>query len=260
MGAPLRISRFGAVAEIRLDRPEIGNVIDVAMAEALLEAAQALAEDASVGCLILTGAGPMFCAGGDVRAFAAAPDPGALIDEITSPLHRAIVLLAEMNKPLVTAINGAAAGAGLGLALLGDVAIAARSAKFAVAYGALGLTPDAGTSWLLPRLVGLRQAQLLTLSGARIDAAEAERIGLVTRVVDDDQLRQEAEATAERLSLLSGAALRRTRALLHASHSNDLATHLEQEARAIATSARERDGREGVAAFLAKRKPRFGRR
>ena len=170
MSQPLRVERLDRIATITLDRPDNGNAIDVGMAVALLEAALECADDRDVRCVILTGAGEMFCAGGDVKAFSLSDDVGALIERITAPLHKAIARFARMDKPLITAINGAAAGAGFGLALLGDVAIAARSAKFAVAYGALGVSPDAGTSWLLPRLVGLRQAQRLALSAERIDA------------------------------------------------------------------------------------------
>lgn len=258
MACPLLLERSGCVATITLNRPETGNAIDVAMATGLLKAALQCAANKAVRCVILTGAGSMFCAGGDIKAFAEADDAATIIERITAPLHMAIARLARMDKPLVTAINGAAAGAGFGLALLGDVALAARSAKFAVAYGALGVTPDAGTSWLLPRLVGLRQAQRLALSGERIDAGEAERIGLISRVVDDEALGPEAMATAQKLAQQSGSALRQTRALLHASYSNGFESQLEREAEAISSAARGVDGREGIAAFIAKRKPSFG--
>ena len=163
----------GVIATIRLHRPDAGNAIDVALAEALLAAVEKCGADAAVRSVILTGAGRMFCAGGDVQAFAAAGDAvGALIGRITSPLHRAIGQLAALSKSIVTAVNGAAAGAGLGLAMLGDVAIAGRSAKFAAGYVELGFTPDAGVSWLLPRLVGLREAQRLLFEGKRINADE----------------------------------------------------------------------------------------
>jgi len=126
MAAPLQLRRSGSIATITLDRPETGNAIDVPMAEALLQAALECASDLAVRCVVLTGAGPMFCAGGDIKGFAQADDVGALIERITASLHMAIARLARMDKPLVTAINGAAAGAGFGLALLGDVALAAR--------------------------------------------------------------------------------------------------------------------------------------
>lgn len=255
---PLQIERVGALALLTLNRPKSGNAIDVALAQAVLDAALQCAADPSIRCVILTGAGSMFCAGGDIKAFGEADDPGTLIESITAPLHAAIARLMRMEKPLITAVNGAAAGAGFGLALLGDVALAARSAKFAVAYGALGVSPDAGTSWLLPRLVGFRQAQRLALAGERIDAIEAERIGLISRVVDDGSLLDEAKAVGERLCDGSGTATKRTRQLLLASYGASLEAQLEREAESIASAAREPDGREGIAAFLAKRPPVFG--
>ena len=259
MGDPVRLERSGAVATLTLDRPQAGNAIDVAMADALLDRALTVESDVAVRCVVLTGAGGLFCAGGDVRAFAeAGPAAGALTRRLTAPLHAAIARFARMDKPLVTAVNGAAAGAGLGLAVLGDVCLAARSAKFAAAYGGLGLSPDAGASWLVPRLVGLRQAQRLLLAGERIDAQEAERIGLVTRTVDDDALADEARAAAERLATVSMTAFRRTRELLHESFGSGLETQLEREAQAIARCAAGPDGLEGVAAFAARRPPCFG--
>lgn len=256
--SPLRLERCGTTAVLTLDRPEAGNAIDVPMAQALLDAAFLCSSDKSIRCVILTGSGAMFCAGGDIKAFGNADDPGSLIESITAPLHAAIARLMRMEKPIVTAINGAAAGAGFGLALLGDVAIAGRSAQFAVAYGALGVSPDAGTSWLLPRLVGLRQAQRLALQGERIDAEEAERIGLISRIVADERLLDEAMKLADKLARNSGSAIRRTRQLLLNSYGTPLEAQLEREAESIASAAREPDGREGISAFLAKRRPTFG--
>lgn len=258
MTAPIRIDRVGAVATLTLDRPEAGNAIDIPMADVFLAAVLECDADPDIRCVVLTGAGTMFCAGGDVKAFAAAGDATpALIKRLTAPLHAGVARLARMDKPLVTAINGAAAGAGFGLAILGDVALAARSAKFAIAYGALGLSPDAGTTWLLPRLVGLRQAQRLALEGERIDAIEAERIGLISRAVDDDALADETRRVAEKLAGGSMGAIRRTRELLHASFGAGLETHLENEAQSIARSSAAPEGREGVAAFVEKRRPDF---
>lgn len=258
MTGPLRLARDGAVATLTLNRPERGNAIDVAMAEALLAAVIEVANDAAVRAVVLTGTGAMFCAGGDVGAFVTAGNATpALIHRITAPLHAAIAKLAHMDKPLVTAINGAAAGAGLGLAILGDVAIAARSAKFAAAYDALGLTPDAGITWLLPRLVGLRQAQRLVLTGDRIDAAEALRIGLVGDLVDDEALAPRVHAAAARLADLSGPALRASRELLRDAFAAGFEAHLEREAQGIATAAGHRHGQEGIAAFATKRRPLF---
>lgn len=258
MGGPLRLERGGAIATITLHRPHAGNAIDVAMADALLAAALECDADEAVRCVVLTGSGTKFCTGGDVLGFQQAGDGApALIERLTAPLHMAIGRMSRMNKPLITAINGAAAGAGFGLAIMGDVALAARSAKFAVAYGALGLSPDAATTWLLPRLVGLRQAQRLALAGETIDAPEALRIGLISEIVEDEDLTDAAMQSAEALAARSMGAIKRTRALLLSSFAQGLETHLEREAEAIASAARDSDGREGIAAFVERRKPRF---
>lgn len=258
MSDAIRIEIRDRVAVLTLARPENGNAIDQDMADALLRAALICESDDAVRALLLTGDGAAFCVGGDVKAFAAAgSDMPALVRRLTASLHMAVARLARMDKPLVTAVNGAAAGAGFGLAILGDVALAARSAKFAMAYGALGLTPDAGATWLLPRLVGFRQAQRLALCNERIDAAEAERIGLITHAVDDAALATEAFALARTLAQGPRRAFARTRELLNQSLSNGLETQLELEAQAIARAAGLPEGQAGVAAFAARRKPAF---
>ncbi|MFV3126873.1 enoyl-CoA hydratase/isomerase family protein [Niveispirillum sp. KHB5.9] len=254
----LDLKRTDAIATITLARPDRGNAINIELADALLAAVTACEADASVRAIVLTGAGALFCAGGDIDAFAQAGEeaPG-LMRRLTGPVHAAQVRLARMRKPLVTAINGAAAGAGLGLAVMGDVAFAAASATFIGAYGAVGLSPDVGASWWLPRLVGLRQAQRLLLLGERIDAVEAERIGLVTRVVPDAQLMEAAMAVAGCLAHGSPTAFQRTRALLLDAPLADLETHLDLEVRALTACAAGPDAVEGIAAFREKRRPCF---
>lgn len=260
MTEAVHVEVLGRVAVLTLSRPESGNAIDLNMADSLRQAVLACAADDAVRAVLLTGQGRAFCVGGDVKAFAAAgAAASALVDTLTASLHTAIARLASMDKPLVTAINGAAAGAGFGLAILGDVALAARSAKFAMAYGAIGLTPDGGATWLLPRLVGLRQAQRLALTGERIDAQEAERIGLISAVVDDATLKDEALALARSLAEGPRQAFAHTRALLHQSLSNGLETQLEREARDIAKAIAGSEGQEGIAAFVARRRADFSR-
>jgi 2-(1,2-epoxy-1,2-dihydrophenyl)acetyl-CoA isomerase len=254
----LLIERRGSVAVLTLNRPDVGNAIDVQLARALMEAAIACDDDEAIRCVVLTGNGRLFCAGGDVGAFAAAGDgAGALIAEITAYLHVAIARLARMGKPLVTAINGPAAGAGFSLAILGDVALSARSAHFTLAYTAIGLTPDGGSTWLLPRLVGLRRAQELVLTNRRVSAADAATLGLVTRVVDDEMLATDALALANDLASSATSAIGQARRLLLASFESSLETQMELESRSIASAARSPHGREGIRAFLAKRKPDF---
>jgi 2-(1,2-epoxy-1,2-dihydrophenyl)acetyl-CoA isomerase len=253
---PLRLEKSGGVATITLTRPNAGNTINVPMATALMEAALDVDEDDAVRVVVLTSEGKLFCGGGDVHSFASAGDTAsAVIKAITGPLHVGIARLARMNKPLVTLINGPAAGAGLSLAVLGDVALAVPNAHFTLAYTAIGLTPDGGASWLLPRLVGLRRAQELVLTNRRLSAEEAAQWGLITRVVDD--LHEEGEALAAQLANGATAALGGARRLLLGSFETSLETQMEHEARSISDHARMEDGREGIAAFLAKRAPNF---
>ena len=257
MNQPLHIERRGAALWLTLNRPEAGNTINVALAEALGAAVADSAGDASVRVVVITGAGALFCGGGDIRAFVAGASPAEAIDAITSRLHPAIEAFAALPKPIITLVNGPAAGAGLGLALLGDIVLAARSAHFTSAYTAIGLTPDGGTSWLLPRLIGLRRAEEMVLTNRRVSAEEAERIGLITRVVDDDQLEQAGSEMAELLGASAVAALGKARHLLSTSLARSLTDHLALEAQTIAASAATAEGREGVASFLEKRKPKY---
>lgn len=255
----LIVERRAAVATLTLNRPDVGNAIDLPFARTLLEAAIAVDADPSVRCVVLTGRGRMFCAGGDVGAFAAAGERApAIVKEITACMHAAIATLARMRKPLVTAINGPAAGAGFSLAMLGDIALAADSAHFTLAYTALGLTPDCGATWLLPRLVGLRRAQELVLTNRRVAASDAVALGLITRAVDAGSLTSETQAVSDALASQATSALGLARRLLLESFESGLETHMERESRAIAESIGTPDGREGVRAFLAKRKPVFG--
>jgi 2-(1,2-epoxy-1,2-dihydrophenyl)acetyl-CoA isomerase len=257
--APLLFERDGAIARLTLNRPTAGNAIDMELGRALMAAAIACDEDAGIRCVVLTGAGRLFCAGGDIGAFSqAGAGLPALLKELTGYLHMAVSRLARMGKPLICAVNGPAAGAGLSLAVLGDMVLAARSAHFTVAYTGIGLTPDGGSSWLLPRLVGHRRAQELMLTNRRVASQEAADIGLVTRMVEDADLAAETSALAQQLCVGATQALGRTRGLLLSGLTATLETQMEAEARAIADSARGPEGHEGVAAFIQKRKPDFG--
>jgi 2-(1,2-epoxy-1,2-dihydrophenyl)acetyl-CoA isomerase len=256
----LLFERRGAIAFLTMNRPTVGNAIDLSLAHALLDASINCDEDDAIRCVVLGGAGRLFCVGGDVSEFAQAGTAVAShLRRLTDQVHIAITRLLHMQKPLVTAINGPAAGAGVSLAILGDFAIAARSAHFSLAYTALGLTPDAGATWLLPRLVGLRRAQELILSPRRSTAEEAASMGLITRAVEDTDLTDEVEALAGQLASSATPALGRSRALLLSSFHQSLEAQLGSEARAIIESSQTREGREGIAAFLAKRKPEFSR-
>lgn len=258
MAESVLLERDGGVARIVLNRPEIGNALDLAMARALMEAVIACDEDPSVRCVLLTGAGRMFCAGGDVASFAQAGEQlPSLLKEITVYLHAAVARLARMDKPVVTAINGPAAGAGIGLALIGDIALADPRAHFTLAYTGIGLSPDGGATWLLPRLIGLRRAQELCLRNRRVGAEEAEAIGMITRMVAEGALLDEANALAQELAASATSALGITRRLLLDSATTPLETQLDAESRGIAAMGGTTEGKEGIAAFLEKRTPDF---
>ncbi|MDR7154148.1 2-(1,2-epoxy-1,2-dihydrophenyl)acetyl-CoA isomerase [Sphingobium xenophagum] len=243
---------------ITLDRPEAGNAITLPLARALLAAAIRCQTDTAIRCIVLTGNGRLFCAGGDVQLLAGAGDKRSeVLSELIATFHAAVARLARAPKPLVTLVNGPAAGAGFSLGMLGDVVIGARSAHFTAAYGAIGLTPDGGLSWLLPRLVGLRKAQEIILANRRIKAEEAEAIGLVTRIVDDEALADEGLRVATALADAPMAALAASRALLADSFETGLETQLDRELRSMAAAGAGRESEEGLSALLAKRPANF---
>jgi 2-(1,2-epoxy-1,2-dihydrophenyl)acetyl-CoA isomerase len=256
----LLVERDGAVLRLTLNRPTVGNALDIPLARAFMEAVIAADEDDAVRCVLIAANGRLFCAGGDVAAFSNAGDKlPAFLKEITAYLHAAIARLTTMDKPVVVAVNGAAAGAGIGVALVGDIVIAGTSAQFALAYTGIGLSPDGATTWLLPRLVGLRKAQDLALTNRRVKSDEAERIGLVTRVVPDEALAEEALGVARQLAAGSPPALGATRRLLRESFGNTIETQMDLESRSIAALSRTAEGKEGIAAFVEKRPPNFSR-
>ena len=248
----------GSVATIVLDRPDVGNALTIPMARELMETAIRCERDEAIRCVVVTGRGRFFCTGGDIQAFGSAGDSlPDFLREITTYLHAAISALMRMNKPLVCAVNGPVAGGGIGLAIAGDVVLADPSANFTLAYTAIGMAPDGGSSWLLPRLIGLRRAQDLCLTNRRVGAAEAAEIGLVTRIVEEGQLETEVQTTAGQLAKSATTALGAARRLLLESFSNSIESQMELESRTIAAQGASAEGREGVAAFIAKRKPRF---
>jgi 2-(1,2-epoxy-1,2-dihydrophenyl)acetyl-CoA isomerase len=255
---PILFETTDAVARIVLNRPEVGNAIDLAMARALHDAAIRCQADPAIRCVVLTGAGRLFCAGGDVTAMRSqGGQPDALLSTMAGTLHMAMARFARMDKPLLVLVNGPAAGAGFSLALSGDVVLSARSAHFTAAYGAIGLTPDGGMSWLLPRLVGLRKAQEIILTNRRVAADEAAAIGLVTRTIDDDALAAQGAAMAAQLANAAVRAVGSARALLRDSFETPLETQMEREVDAISRAGLSPEHAEGLAAFLERRAPRF---
>jgi 2-(1,2-epoxy-1,2-dihydrophenyl)acetyl-CoA isomerase len=247
---PLRIERNGAVAVLTMNRPDVGNAIDVPLAKALLEAALACDANDSIRSVILTGAGCMFCAGNDREGFARGGNAAPVLRrELTTFLHMAIARFVRMDKPLITAITGAATGAGFGLGILGDIALAARSSHLSVADHTIGRSPDAGTTWLLPRLIGLRRAQDLALTERHVGPEEAVNMGLVTRVCEDDALLEEALRVAKEVTKSTVRGHGRMRELLMTSFEHGLESQMEREAR----TSIDLEGREGLPAFLDRR-------
>lgn len=254
MNDPVLLDVQDGVATLCLNRPHLGNAIDLPMARALLKVAIECDQNAAIKSVVLTGSGKLFCAGGDLDAFVAAGNGIAgFLSELAGTLHLAISRLMRMQKPIVVLVNGPAAGAGMSLSLVGDIVLADASASFTPAYGAIGLSPDGGLSWLLPRLVGLRRAQEIILLNQRVLAEQAQACGLITRVVGDGQLPAEGAELAHRLARMNVPALGRVRQLLLEAHGTPLEAQLEHEARSISALAADDYVREKVAAFVMQR-------
>lgn len=255
---PLVLStQTGAVRTLTLNRPAALNSFTVAMHRELRAALDAAAADAGVRCVVLTGAGRGFCAGQDLNDAEGGFDAGEVIERLYKPL---VLRIASMPVPVIAMVNGVAAGAGANIALGCDLVVAARSASFIQAFAKIALIPDAGGTWLLPRLVGRAKALGLAMTGDKLPAEEAERIGMIWAVVDDAALAEHTMALAQRLAALSAKALATMRSAIHDAATLDLAAALSNEARVQGELARGADFREGVAAFLGKRAAKFNDR
>lgn len=252
----LRVEVEGPVATLTIDRPESLNALTVPVKVALREALEALAADRTVRAVILTGAGRAFCAGQDL-AERERPDAAPLEVEVRERYNPIIRAIRSMGQPVIAAVNGVAAGAGASLAFACDLRIAAEEARFVLAFGRIGLVPDSGATWFLPRLVGSARAAELALVGDPIDAAEALRLELVSKVVPADQLMDEARRMAGRLAEGAPLALALTKEALQRSLTIDLEEALEGEAKLQGIAGASADHAEGMAAFREKRPPRF---
>jgi len=244
------------VATITLNRPDALNALTVPMKRELLAAFRSVERAAAVRAVILTGAGRAFRAGQDLRE-RLQPDAAPLGVEVRERYNPIIRAMRALPKPIVGAINGVAAGAGASLALACDIRIASEAASFALAFGRVGLVPDSGATWFLPRLVGAARATEMALLNDSIPAAEALRIGLVGRVMPADQLTTEAVAIAARLAAGAPKAMALTKRALQATWSQDLDAALDYEGHLQDTAGRTRDHAEGLAAFVEKRPPKF---
>ena len=254
----LKFDLRGNVAHLTLNRPEAANSLNTDLAQDLMHAAIHCDEDPEVRAVVITGAGRMFCAGGDLKSFAG--QGGQLphhLKEVTTYFHAAVSRLARMDPPVVAAVNGFAAGAGMSLACACDMVIAGESSRFTMGYTRAGLTPDGSSSYFLPRIVGLKRALELTLTNRTLSAQEALEWGIVTRVVPDAELLGTAEALATELAAGATKALGGAKRLMYGGWTETLETQMENESQAIAAMARTTDGHEGIDAFVNKRTPSF---
>ena len=247
-----------AIATITLNRPDAYNALNLALGRELFHATLEADEDRAVRCIVITGVGKAFCAGGDVKDFNDNPDRiGILIKELTTYLHGSVSRLARTAKPVIMAVNGIAAGGGMSLALAGDLVVAAESAKFTMAYSKIGASPDGSSSYFLPRLIGLRRSLELHYTNRVLSAREAMEWGLVNRVHPDAEFSGAVGALARELAQGPTLAFGRAKLLFHQSTQESLETQMELEAQAIAQSGHTEDFRNGVAAFAKKQSVAF---
>lgn len=262
MTTKVLVERLDAVARIVLNAPEALNAIGPDMAREFSRIAADVAEDPAVRCVIVTGTGPHFMAGGDIRCFAEwlelpAVERDARLGALISDVSDAVRSLRTMAKPVIGAVRGAVAGFGFSLMCACDLVIASDTTNCTLAYCQIAASPDGGGSHTLPRLVGVRKAMEIALLDGRIDAARALDLGLVSKVVADATLENEVMALAQRLAGQATGALGRTKRLFNASLENDLSTQLEAERQAFVAGAASQDFAEAVAAFIGRRKPQF---
>jgi 2-(1,2-epoxy-1,2-dihydrophenyl)acetyl-CoA isomerase len=255
MNEPVRLTEDGGVLRITLARPGAANALSLDTADGFGEAVKRVGE--GTGCVLLLAEGPNFCVGGDVRGFAAADDVPAHIRLLADTIHAHLLALRDCGVPLVAGVRGWAAGAGMSLALLADVLVLGESAKLRPGYPGIGVTPDCGLTWTLPRAVGAARAREILLTNRAVGAAEALAIGIASRVVPDDEVDATAAAVAAELAAGPTPALDATRRLVDAGSVRTLAEHLEAEAASISEHAGLPHGREGITAFVEKRPPRF---
>jgi len=254
----LIVERAAGVTTITLNRPDAFNALSLTLGRELFQAALEADEDPGARCVVITGTGKAFCAGGDVKDFVDnLPRIGVHIKELTTYLHGALSRLARSDKPVIMAVNGVAAGGGLSLALAGDLVLATESARFTMAYSKIAATPDGSSSYFLPRLIGLRRSMELYFTNRVLSAREAEAWGLITRVVPDAEFRSAVDALARDLAQGPTKAFGAAKRLFHESTWESLETQMELEAQAIAACGHTEDFRNGVTAFAEKKTPSF---
>jgi 2-(1,2-epoxy-1,2-dihydrophenyl)acetyl-CoA isomerase len=253
---PVLLARDGGVLTVTLNRPDALNAFDRGMKEGLLKAFKSAERDREVRAIVLTGAGRAFSAGQDLKERG---DPGTvpLSVELRQRYNPIVLAMRRLEKPIVAAVNGVAAGAGCSIALACDLIVAAENATFLQAFGRVGLVPDTGSTWLLPRLIGRVRASQMMLTAEPVDAATAERWGMINRVVPADRLMDEAVGIATKLAAAAPLALALTKRAIDRGLDSTLEEALEFEADLQSVVGRSADHAEGVAAFVEKRPPRF---
>lgn len=233
---PVQLRFSDGVAWVTLNRPDVGNAVNLAVARELRAAVATIA-----GCaprvVVIQGAGGGFCAGGDVVEMAAADDLGAFVHELATLFHAALADLTDLDAVIIAVVDGVAAGGGLGLALCADVVLASDTALFLTAYEAIGLSPDSGASYLLPRVIGASRARAMSAVGLRLDATSAHDVGLVHAVVPSGDLHDAAKKMADRLATRPQGHMAASRALFRGTDPQDFRRHLDAEAQAIAAAA-----------------------
>ncbi len=253
----LQFNIENGVAYITLSRPKVYNSFNREMALALQERLKECESDPNIRCIYLTGSGKAFCAGQDLQE-AIDPDNGLDINSIVSEHYNPIILrIRELEKPVVAAVNGVAAGAGANIALACDIVVAAASATFIQAFSKIGLIPDSGGTFFLPRLIGKQKASAIIMLGDKIPAEEAERLGMIYKVFPDQSFETDAKTLAEKLATMPTRGLGLTKRALNYSTHNDLETQLGIEEQLQTAASNTHDYTEGVNAFLEKRKPAF---
>ncbi|MFO0525269.1 MAG: enoyl-CoA hydratase/isomerase family protein [Alphaproteobacteria bacterium] len=250
------------VAVLTLNRPEVMNALNESLGAALSRTLHTLEFDHAIRCVVITGKGPGFMAGGDVGLFGRSlametPQRQALFHSFIQAMHPSIVAIRRMPKPVIASINGATAGFGMSLMMACDLALCTKSSFFTMAYAQMGLSPDGGGTFFLPRLVGARKAMELALLSERITSEEALRLGLVNKVVEDESLSLETWKMSDRLARGPTAAYAETKRLIMTSFECELPVQLQKEEIAFAKSTTSHDFCEAASAFLAKRSPNF---
>ncbi len=242
------------VGIVTLNRPEVGNALNLQMAKELMDVAIYCSESDEIRAVVITGSGNKFSVGGDLKSFVNDEDPiGSHLKSVTAYLHQAISYFARMDKPFIGAVNGVAAGAGMSLACACDLVYASDNSKFIMAYNKIGLTPDGSGSYFLPRLVGMRRALELMYTNRMLNAKEACEWGIVNELVSNDLLMKTVIELAEKLAMGPMNAFGATKKLFYHSLQETLESQMSLETEMLSQRAMSNEGKEGISAFLEKR-------